>query len=329
MLLVKKLKLFLTPQLILYAKEEIKKFDVIHLHEYRTFQNIIIRHYATKYGVPYVLQAHGSLPRVGSWRKLKLVYDVLFGYRLLKDVSKVIALSDVEAEQYKIMGVPEDKIAIVPNGIDLSKYAELPPKGVFKKKFNIPEDKKIILYLGRIHKSKGIDFLTKSYAYLVKKMHFDDTILVIAGPDDGYLKEAKKVVTSLGVLSETVFTGPLTEGEKLSAYVDAHLVVNVEPRNVFGLVPLEAAACGKPVIVSQGNGIKEIIRQGEFGFSVKYGDVKRLAEIIAQMLENDYLREKMGENGRRFVFKNFSWRRIIEIYEEVYDDAMKSENSRS
>jgi len=119
LMLVKKFKLFITPQLISRAKEGVKKFDVIHLHEYRTFQNIVIAHYAKKYGVPYVLQAHGSLPRTMAWQRLKWIYDVLFGYRLLRDASKVIALSRVEADQYGGMDVPEEKIAIIPNGIDL------------------------------------------------------------------------------------------------------------------------------------------------------------------------------------------------------------------
>jgi len=96
---VKKLKLFITPQLISFAGKEVKKFDVIHLHEIRTFQNIMIRHYAYRYGVPYVLQAHGSLPRIMAWRRLKWIYDVFFGYRLLRGTSKVIALSRVEADQ--------------------------------------------------------------------------------------------------------------------------------------------------------------------------------------------------------------------------------------
>ena len=125
MMSVKKLKLFITPQLISHAKEEVKKFDVIHLHEYRTFQNIVIHHYATKYDIPYVLQAHGSLPRIGSWRKLKSIYDVLFGYRLLKDAAKVIALNKMEVEQYRSIGISEEKIAIIPNGIDPVSYTHL------------------------------------------------------------------------------------------------------------------------------------------------------------------------------------------------------------
>jgi len=277
--LVKKFKLFITSQLVSHAKEEVKKFDVIHLHEYRTFQNIVVAHYAKKYGVPYVLQAHGSLPRIMDKQRLKWIYDVFFGYRLLRDASKVIALSRVEAEQYMAMGVPDEKIEIIPNGIDLSEYANLPSRGCFKKKFNIDEDKKIILYLGRIHKTKGIDFLIKTYARLIKDLKFKDGLLVVAGPDDGYLGEAKSLVSALGVSDRVSFTGLLAEHEKASAFVDFSFVVSPERLNVFLLVPLEAAACGKPVIVSNTNYISHMIREGEFGFSVEYGDVNELTEI--------------------------------------------------
>ena len=121
----REMKLFVTPTMIQMLKKKIRTFDVIHLHEYTTFQNIVTRHYACKYGVPYVLQVHGSLPRIGAWKKLKWLFDVSFGYSLLRDTSKVIALGRVEAEQYKRMGVPEEKIAIIPNGIDLSESLSL------------------------------------------------------------------------------------------------------------------------------------------------------------------------------------------------------------
>jgi len=300
-----------------WAKALIKEADCIHIHGYRNLYNTIIHYYAVRYDVPYVLQAHGSILR-NDKHKPKLIYDALFGYRLMRGASKVIALSRVEAEQYRSMGVPRDKIVIIPNGIDPSEYADLPPKGAFKKKFNIPEDKKIVLYLGRIHKLKGIDFLIKAYAYLVKKMNFDDAILVIAGPDDGYQKEARELATTLGVFKRTVFTGALTEVEKLSAYVDADVVVNVEPYNVFGLVPLEAAACGKPVIVSKDNAISEIVLKGRFGFALKYGDVKELASKLHEILVNEKVSETLGQQGRAYVLSNFTWKKIINKYEKLY-----------
>lgn len=319
MMPVKKSKLFITPELVSKTKEEIKEIDVVHLHEYRSFQNIVVHHYAKKYGVPYVLQAHGSLPRVMVKKRLKWVYDVLFGYRLLRYASKVIAISQTEAQQYRDMGVSEEKIEVIPNGIDLSAYANLLPKGSFKKKLCRDKDQKIILYLGRIHKMKGIDFLIKAYSYLVKNMECNDAILVIAGYDDGYLDEAKRVVASLGISDKVLFTGMLSEKEKISAYVDSSIVVNVEPRNVFGLVPLEAAACSTPVVVSEGNTIKNIIHQGKFGFSIKYGDINELARIMDKMLNDNKLLIEMGEKGRKFVFENHDWANIIIKFEKIYE----------
>ena len=316
-------KFYVTPSMMKNTEEKIKYFDVIHMHNYRSFQNLVLHHYARKYSVPYVLQAHGSLPRIMAKQRLKWIYDVLFGYRLLKDASKVIALSPLEAEQYRDMGVPGEKIEVIPNGIDLSEYADLPPKGSFKKKFSIGDDKKIVLYLGRIHKTKGIDFLVKAYAHLVRRMNFKDAVLVIAGPDDGYLSELRQLVSNLKIADKVLFTGMLSEKEKTSAYVDSNVVVNVEPRNVFGLVPLEAAASYKPVIVADGNVMSEIVNRGSFGFSVRYGDIYKLAETMGKMLTNANLSRKIGQKGRKYVFENCRWANVVAKLEKVYKETVQ------
>jgi len=143
--LARRMKLFVTPSLVGYAKRHVGEFDVIHLHEYYTFQNVVVSHYARKRGVPYVLQPHGSLAVVGHWRRAKALYNLLFGYRLLRGACKVLALTRAEATQAKRMGVPESRIAVVPLGIDLTEYSQLPERGTFRKRFGIPDDKKIAL----------------------------------------------------------------------------------------------------------------------------------------------------------------------------------------
>ena len=319
---VKKFKLFITPQFVSHAKEEVKKFDVIHLHEYRTFQNIVIAHYAKKYGVPYVMQARGSLPRIMAKQRLKWIYDVLFGYRLLRDTSKVIALSQIEAEQYRGMGVPDEKIAVIPNGIDPFEYANLPPKGCFKRKFNIPDDKKAILYLGRIHKTKGIDFLVKAYAHLTKNLKYDRAVLVIAGPDDGYLQEAKRLVASLGISQHIIFPGLLVGQEKIAAFVDASICAYLRPNEPFGNVSLEAAASGTPVVVCEGTPMSNIVKDGNFGFPVKYGDVTGLVNVFKNVLSNEGLKKEIGKRGHKYVFENFSWDKITDELENLYEQVI-------
>ena len=319
--IVRPYSFFFSPDIIRIAKREIPKFDSIHLHGYRTFQNIVIAHYAKKHGVPYVLQAHGTLPRIRVKQRLKWIYDVFFGYRLLRDASKVIALSQVEAEQYRDMGVPGDKIAIIPNGIDLSEYADLPPKGTFKKKFGIDDNEKIVLYLGRIHKLKGIDFLIKAYSCLVKN-GVKDSKLVIAGPDDGYLSKARELACSSGISSSVLFLGFVTERDKVSAYVDSAVVVYPGQYEPFGLVSLEAAVFGKPVLIASGTPMSRIIKKGNFGFSINYGDITSLAESLKMLLKNEDLAHAMGKRWRRYVKNNFDWKTTVSKIEAVYEDAL-------
>jgi glycosyltransferase involved in cell wall biosynthesis len=249
----------------------------------------------------------------------------LFGYRLLRDAAKVVALSRVEAEQYRGMGVPEEKIAIIPNGIDLSEYANLPPKGSFKQKFGIKEEERIVLYLGRIHRLKGIDFLIKSFACMVKN-GVENVKLVIAGPDDGYLNEAKSLVDSLGLGDRVLFTGTLSEEDKINAYADSTICTYLRHDEPFGLVPLEAAASYKPVIVADGTVMSEIVNRGGFGFSVRYGDNYKLAETMGKMLTDDELLREMGQRGRKYVFKNCDWANVVAKLEKVYEEIAGSQD---
>jgi glycosyltransferase involved in cell wall biosynthesis len=325
-IVLKMFNLFYTPSLR-SKLESCNKLDIVHFHNFRTYQNYVAYNYVKRTNTPYILQARGSLPRIGK-KELKWVYDAFFGYRLLRGASKVIALTKVEAEQYRSMGVSEGKIAIIPNGIDLSEYTELPLKGSFKKKFNIPEDRKIILYLGRIHKIKGIDFLVRAYAYLKNEVKCKDTVLVIAGPDDGFLDEVKSLVQSLGISRFVIFTGPLYGKEKLGAYVDSDIVVLPSRYETFPNVVLEAYACSKPVVASNVEAIPDIVLHGETGLLFQASDVKELANAIAYMLTHSEEAERMGRDARRLVEEKFSIDRVVTQLEALYEKVLKDEQGK-
>jgi len=314
---------YFSNELVRAIKKSISDYDIVHVHEYRSYISLVVNYYANKHKLPLILQTHGQLPRTGSWKRLKWIYDILFGYRLLRTASRVIALSKVEAEQYRSMGVPEEKIAIIPNGVDLSEYDNLLSKGEFKKRFNIPEDKKIILYLGRIHRIKGIDFLVKAYAYLKRKMNCNDAILVIAGPDDGYLNEVKSLTYDLSVSDSILFTGPLYGKDKLEAYVDADVYVLPSRYETFPIVVLEAYACGKPVIASGVGGLKDLVVNGETGLLFETGNHIQLAEKILYLLNNSDDALRMGLNGRRFVEENYSIDIVIDKLERIYKEIVE------
>ena len=298
----------------LVARKRIKEFDIIHIHEHRTILAAIIHHYAKKYNIPYVLQAHGSvLPNLRR-QKLKKIFDLLFGYSLLRDASKVIALTKTELEQYKKMGVEKDKIEIIPNGIDLSEYANLPEKGKFRKKYSIRKDEKIILYLGRLHKVKGISLLTKAFSDLTKEM--GNVRLVIVGPDDGFLSTLKKQVEILKVNDKILFTGPLYEKDKLEAYVDANVYVLPSVYETFPNTVLEACACGIPVITTNRCGVADFVVK--VGYVVEYNK-EQLKDAIFRVLSDDKLKRRFGEEGRKLVKKEFSWDKVIKRIEDIYN----------
>ena len=313
--LVKWSKLSITPDLIKRMILDLNSFDIIHVHEYTTYQNIVVHHFAKKFGVPYVLQAHGSIPKIGGQGR-KWFYDVLFGSSQLRDSSKVIALNKIEAEQYKSAGVPSDKIAIIPNGIDLEEYSNLPPKGAFKKNFGLEETEKIVLYLGRLNEIKGIDILVKAFALIRNKMY--NVKLVIVGSDDGYLAEIKALIKNLKIEDKVLVLGALHGVAKVEAYVDADVYVLPSRYETFPMTVLEAYACGKPVIASKVGGLKDIILNGETGLLFDAGDIVQLSKNILYLLSDKAMADDMGLKGKLFNGENFTICQVVDKLQNLY-----------
>jgi len=310
--------MLISPKMKGQLKKEIMDFDVIHMHNFRSYQNVVAHHYAKKYNIPYILQAHGSVLPLFRKQRLKKIFDIFFGYSILSDASKVIALTKTEVEQYKKMGVGEDKIEILPNGIDLSEYDNLPKRGDFRKKYGIGDNEKMILYLGRIHKIKGIDLLVKAFADLVKEL--DGVKLVIAGPNDGFLLTLKKQIEDLKIGDMILFTGPLYERNKLEAYVDADVHVLPSVYEIFGITVLEAWACGAPVIVTDRCGIADFV--DKVGYVVEY-DKDQLRDAIFKVVSDEELRRRFGEEGRRLVREEFGWEKVVKRVEKVYEECTR------
>ncbi len=305
-------RFFFAPGMIFKLKREIKTFDIIHLQDFRNFQNIAVHYYAKKYGIPYIVQARGSVETFFQKGRLKRVFDIFWGYRILKDASRLIALTTMEAQQYKNMGIAESKIEIVPNGINLSEFENLPQKGEFRRKHGLNDDQKIILYLGRIYKQKGLDLLGKAFADLSKEI--DNVRLVIAGPDDGYLSTLRKLINVLGIEDKVLYTGPLYQRDKLEAYVDADIYVLPSTYEIFGVTVLEALACGTPVIVTERCGVAYWINEA---VCVIQYDEEQLRGALAKVLVNEeYTRQ--FKNKRRLLIRNFTWSKLVERLDNIY-----------
>lgn len=314
--LAKNLVLPIPYYLPLVASKHLKEFDVIHIHEYRTVSAIFIHFFAKKYNVPYVLQAHGTSSKIVKRKNLKATFDVFFGKRILKDASKLFALNETEFEQYISLSADSNKITIIPNGIDESKYEELPPKGSFRSKYHL-ENSKIVLYVGRLHLSKGIDLLIESFADLSQEL--DNTKLVIIGPDDGYQEHFEQLVKKFNLIEDVIFTGFVSIPEKISAFVDADIFVTPWFSG-FPVTFLESCVCGTPIITTtKGDKLNWINRN--VGFVVKY-DKKDLKDAILCVLSDDEMKYKFSKNCKTVVEENFTLAKIVDQIFDNYSDVI-------
>jgi len=308
----------------LFIINNIKKFDIIHIHEHRTFIAIIVCYYARKYNIPYIIQSHGSVLPFFEKQFLKQAFDVMWGNKILQNASKCIALTKTELDQYIRMGVPEDKITIVPNGINDVSSIDHPPAGQFREQYGIHE-KHIILYVGRIHKRKGIDFLIHAFKSFILTWTDDDVALVIVGPDDGYRSVLEDLVEQLGLSKKVRFIGYVPS--LTAAYQDADVLVYPSIHEIFGLVPFEALLHGTPVIVTDDCGcgeLKELISEAGCGYLVHYGDVAGLSETVRYALEHPEKNENKVQAGKKFIREQLAWERIVKQVEKIYQDIISS-----
>jgi glycosyltransferase involved in cell wall biosynthesis len=318
-LLALKYRLFTPLGSLPKLRSEINRFDIVHFHDYWGLFSIFGSYFATSSGVPYVIQAHGSIPtafgqqQTRSRKFAKYVLNTVINKRVLINASKAIALTQSEALAYENAGVEKGKIVLIPNGLDLTQFAKLPTRGQFRKRYGIETHEKIVLFLARINKIKGLALLLSAFCRLEKEI--EGIKLVIAGPDDGYLAQLKEDITRLGITGKVLLTGPLYDKFKLEAYVDADVYVLPSSYDTFPLTLIEACACGAPVIVTNRCGVADAIRK--VGYVVDY-DANQLQSAMRDVVTNAALRERMGRGSARLVRARYNLEKIIDDLEKLY-----------
>ncbi len=317
--------LFLPRGMGAFLRKHLREYDVIHMHMYRTAQNVLIHHFSVRSGVPYVFSAHGSLPRIVRKRFAKALFDIAVGPRILQGAVRSIALSDMEKTDYEFAGVPVSRISIIFNGVDASIRDVLPRRGGFVKTFSL-ENKRLVTYLGRLNARKGLDDLLRSFQEVSQR--FGDTVLVVAGADDGHKERLVRLAEQLSISDRVFFPGFLSHAAKLQLLVDSALVVYPASNEPFGLVPFEALLCEKPVVVSRESGCGELIHRARAGLTFPVGDVDSLRAAILTGLTADSSLDEMVRRGQKLVRDELSWRRISSQMEQVYKGAVR-ENTQA
>jgi len=303
--------------LALALRKTIREYDIVHIHSLYLFHNMVAAHYCRKNNVPYLIRPHGTLdPFLYKRHRLrKSVMEVLFEHRNLKCAASIHFTTEEEkklAEPYifQTLGI------VVPHGLDLSEYENLPKQGTFRSRHPETRGKKIILFFGRLNFKKGLDILAWAFGQVAKKR--DDICLVLAGPDnEGFGDKVRLWLNKEGVLNHAVFTDMLLGKDKLAILQDADMFVLPSYSENFGISVIEAMACGLPVVISDKVNIWREVEESRAG-KVAPCDADRFAEIILELLDNPEMARQMGENGKILVQERYQWSKVALAMEVAY-----------
>lgn len=309
-----------SPGLFFSVLNEVKKYDLVHITAFWNFPVFAGSFACLLKKKPYIISPRGVLYEDAiniKSKYIKKTYYELIAKHYLNSASAVHFTTEHEREGLaKFIKLMNDSF-VVPNGIDLAKYKNLPNKGSFRKKFSISNDKKIILFLGRIHKQKGIDLLINSFEECVKNC--SDLLLVVVGSgDENYVNSIKRTLNEKGIIQNTLFTGFLKSNEKLAAYIDSDIFILPSYFENFGMSVIEAMACGVPVVVSNQVGISKDIEIYNAG-TVVGTNVQSICKGVKQILENPSLSKELTNNAKELLLRNYEISNVADKMISAYE----------
>ena len=289
----------------------LKKFnpDVIHA---QNIGNGIFGFWAKKFlRRPYVVWGQGSDVYV-AWQFKKQISKLV-----LPSADAVIALTeDMRGEMQKLCN---REIFVIPNGIDLERFENL-SRAKARSELQIKETEKIILFVGTLRAVKGVKYLIQAMSIMGQNSINARLILVGNGEERQSLQGLTK---ELDLEEDVTFVGKVPNEEIPQYMIASDVFVLPSLSESFGIVNLEAMACGLPIVATKVGGLPEIIEEGKNGFLVEPKNLEQIAEKVRLLLGDDELRRRISENNKTRV-KEYSWESVVDRLEWVYKCCLKT-----
>lgn len=246
--------------------------------------------------------------------------------RIAQSVDQVIVWTEHEYQtMVDLYGTSPDRIEIIPPGVDSSRFAPA-SQAESRAELNL-NGEKVLLYVGRLERLKGIDTLFKAVAQLD---HPDGIRLYVAGGSRGApgMRRLLCLARDLGIRHKVKFLGSIPQERLKTYYNAADICVLPSYYESFGFAALEAAACGKPVVASRVGGLTTVVKDGVTGFLVNWRCPGLFVERLELLLRNDELRTEMGAAARLHA-QTLTWEnaadRLIDAYSQVIAGGIASE----
>lgn len=306
-----------------------KKFhyDIVNIHSILPGFGVLLCNQAKK--SPRIFTFHASFYQEVMIQKKKKRYAPEFFIssifwvirylerKVLKLCDKIIVLSNFNREQLQgLYSIPNDKIKVVPGGVDIDRFKPAPSKGIAKKQLGLKEDRTVLLTVRRLVPRMGIEKLLIAMKDVVKQRN--NIQLIIGGR--GYLKEDIEKMIRQESLSDNVrLVGYIDDKELVLYYQAADLfVLPTEYLEGFGLVTLEALAAGLPVIGTPLGGTQEILRDLDPRWLFRGTDPKEMAEDILKQLDFLQSAKDINRECRDYVISKYLWENIVAKIEEIF-----------
>ena len=246
----------------------------------------------------------------------------IFEEKMLERATKIIAVSHfTKRELLDYYKVPEEKIRVIHNGVDINKFQPAKDKRKIKEELGFNPDDLAIVSVGRLYARKGLFTLIESMPAVVKR--FKNAKFIISGK--GQSDEMRKLINyadKLGVKDSIIFTGyyPDKKLPKLYQAADVFAFSTFYEHHPFAV--LEALSTGLPVVTTNVGGIPETIESGKNGFLVEPFNPKQFADRILYLLEHPAEAAEMGSLARKTILERFDWRIVVKDALKVYDEAL-------
>ena len=301
-------------RLIRDFRDSIRDADGIHIHGLWEQSTRAATQAARALRKPYVLSAHGMLETwaLKNKRIKKTIYAALTERKNINGAACLHALTHAEAEDYRRFG-SRCPIAIIPNGVAIAQNAN---SELFLRKYPSLREKRVVLFLGRIHFKKGLDILIEAWATIAEK--WPEARLVLAGPDfEGTRSKIEALAAERGLNERVLFTGMLRDEMKWSALAAAQCFVLPSHSEGLSVSVLEAMGVGLPVIITEQCNLPQVATY-EAGWIVK-PDLHQIAASLNEFLQNSpSTNQQIGKRGRLLVGEQYNWPLIARKMSEVY-----------